>query len=142
VGLDASIRLLCALLAAILVAGCSSSEDLAAVRSRISHFRDQMAARQFSQIYDETSDDLKKSTTEKQMVDLLAAMERKLGAPKDTQDNGWKVDFRSSGTVVTLSLKTQFERGSGIETFTYRFSGSEALLLGYNINSSDLIINY
>jgi hypothetical protein len=41
-----------------------------------------------------------------------------------------------------LSLKTQFERGSGIETFTYRFSGSEALLLGYNINSSDLIINY
>jgi hypothetical protein len=141
VGLAASIRPLCALLAAILVAGCSSSEDLAAVRIQISHFRDLMAAQQFSRIYADASDDLKKSTTEKQMVDLLAAMEGKLGAAKDSQDNGWKVDFRTSGTVVTLSLKTQFERGSGIETFVYRFSGKEALLLGYNINSNDLIVN-
>jgi hypothetical protein len=141
VRLAALIRPLCALLAAILVAGCSSSEDLAAVRSQISHFRDLMAAQQFAQIYAEASDDLKKSTTEKQMVDLLAAMERKLGAAKDAQDSGWKLDFRSSGTVVTFSLKTQFEKGSGIETFVYRFSGKEPLLLGYHVNSNDLIIN-
>jgi hypothetical protein len=139
--LAASIRLLCALLAAILVAGCSSSEDLAAVRSQISHFRDQVAARQFEQIYAEASEDLKKSTTEKQMVDILAAIERKLGAVKDAQDNGWKIDFRTSGTVVTFSLKTQFEKGNGIETFVYRFSGKEPLLVGYHVNSNELIIN-
>jgi hypothetical protein len=75
------------------------------------------------------------------MVDILAAIERKLGAVKDAQDNGWKIDFRTSGTVVTFSLKTQFEKGNGIETFVYRFSGKEPLLVGYHVNSNELIIN-
>jgi outer membrane biogenesis lipoprotein LolB len=137
----ATVRFWCALMAAFLLAGCSSDESLTAVRSQISHFREQMASQQFHQIYAEASDDLKKSSTEQQMVDLLAAINRKLGAVADAKENGWKVDFRTTGSMVTLSLKTQFERGSGIETFVYRISGKDALLMGYHVNSNDLILN-
>ena len=135
------IRPWCALLAALLIAGCASPESLATVRSEISHFRDLVAMHRFRQIYSEASDDLRNTATEEQIVTMLSAIDRKLGAVKDSQDNGWKVDFRTSGTVVTLSLKTTFERGTGIETFVYRVAGKEASLLGYHINSNDLLIN-
>jgi|SRR5215472_8527143 len=134
-------RTWCTFLAALLLVSCSSSEDLTIVRSGIAHFRELMTAEQFGQIYAEAANDLKNSATEKQLTDFLAAVNRKLGSAKDSKDNGWAINFRTSGTVVTLTLKTEFERGSGIETFVYRVAGKDAQLMGYHLNSNDLITN-
>jgi len=43
--------------------------------------------------------------------------------------------------VITITYKTEFEKGSGTETFTYAISSGTALLLGYRINSNDLLTN-
>jgi hypothetical protein len=75
------------------------------------------------------------------MVALLAAVDRKLGAVKDAEKNGWNVNFQTSGTFVTLGFKTQFEHGRGVETFVYRIADGRALLAGYHINSNALITN-
>jgi len=84
---------------------------------------------------------LKKVTTKQDFVDLLAVVERKLGAVKETTKNGWNVNFQPSGTFVVLGFKTQFEKGTGEETFTYRISNRDALRVGYRINSNALITN-
>jgi hypothetical protein len=42
---------------------------------------------------------------------------------------------------VTLRFRTEFEKGTGDETFVYRVSGGKALLSGYHINSNDLLAN-
>ena len=137
-----SVRRLCGLLvAAVLVAGCSAGQDLALAQAQIAHFRQLVAAQQFGQIYSEGSDQLKKGTTEQDMVRLLAAIDRKLGAVKAAEGNGWNVNYNASGASVTLRFKTQFERGTGAETFVYRVAGGKALLAGYNINSNELTIN-
>jgi hypothetical protein len=137
-----SVRRLCGLLvAAVLIAGCSSSQDFTAAEAGIARFRELMAAQQFDQIYSEASDDLKKATTNQALVRLLAAVDRKLGAVKSTQKGGWKINYNPSGTTVTLTLKTQFEKGTGSETFVFRMAGGKALLAGYHITSDDLIAN-
>jgi hypothetical protein len=100
-----------------------------------------MAAQQFDQIYTETGDELKKATTKQDFVNLLGAVEGKLGGVKETTKNGWNVNFQPSGTFVVLGFKTQFEKGAGEETFTYRISDRDALLVGYRINSNTLITN-
>ena len=108
------VRRLCGLLvAAVLVAGCSSGQDLALAEAGIARFRELMAAQQFGRIYSEAADDLKKATTEPELIRLLAAVDRKLGAVKGAEKNGWSVNYKPSGTLVTLKLKTQFERGTG-----------------------------
>ena len=109
--------------------------------AQITHFRELMAAQRFGQIYSEAADELKRSTTDQAMVKLLSAVERKLGPVKSAERNGWGVNYQTSGTTVTLKYKTQFERGSGLETFVYRVAGDKALLAGYHINSTDLITN-
>jgi len=133
---------LCGLLvAAVLVTGCSSGQDLGLAEAGIARFRELMAAQQFGQIYSEAADDLKKATTEPELTRLLAAIDRKLGAVKSTEKNGWSVNYNPSGTSVTLKLKTEFERGTGAETFVYRITSGKALLAGYHINSTELITN-
>ena len=72
---------------------------------------------------------------------LLAAIDRKLGAVKSTQADGWKINYNPSGTTVQLGFKTQFEKGTGSETFVFRIAGGKALLSGYNITSNELITN-
>ena len=102
--------------AALLLCSCSSTENLSKADGQIPHLRQLMTERQFEQLYVETADDLKKVTTQKDFVALLAAVDLKLGAVKNTTKNGWNVNFHSSGTFVTLGFKTQFKRGSGEET--------------------------
>jgi hypothetical protein len=128
-------------LAALLLAACSSGQDLTLAEAEVARFRGQMAAHQFAEIYAQASDELKKSTTEERLTRLLSAIDGKLGAVKSADRTTWGVNFGTSGTTVTLKYKTQFERGTGEETFVYRISGGKAVLAGYHINSEDLITN-
>jgi hypothetical protein len=137
-----SFRQLCGLLvAAFLVTGCSSGQDLNLAQAEIERFRQLMAAQQFGQIYSEASDELKKTAGEQDMVRLLTAIDRKLGPVKNAEKNGWNVNYATSGTSATLKFNTQFERGTGAETFVYRIAGGKAQLAGYNITSNALITN-
>jgi hypothetical protein len=135
------IRRLCAFLAVALVAGCSSSADVATARMGIARFRELMEAQQFHQIYEEASDELKKKTQEQQFVRVLTAFRGKLGGVRVTEDNAMRVTFRPSGTLVELAFKTEFERGSGIETFAYNVVQGSAWLVGYRVDSADLVTN-
>jgi len=129
------------LIAALLMVGCSAKQDLAEAQEGIAHFRQMMTDRQFERIYSEGADQLKKSMTQQQLIRLLSAIDSKLGAFKSAESNGWNMNYNPSGTTVTLRFKTQFERGTGAETFTYRIVGGKALLANYQINSTDLIAN-
>jgi Protein of unknown function (DUF4019) len=135
------IRFLFAILAMVFTAGCSASADIASANTAVAHFRELMEQQQFQKIYEESADQNKKATTEEQWTKLLAAIHDKLGNVKNAQSTGWNVNYRPTGTVITLSYKTEFEKGSGTETFNYAISGGAALLLGYHINSSDLLTN-
>jgi hypothetical protein len=127
------------LVAAVVLSGCSYGQDVAAAEAAIVRFRQMMTDRQFSQIYLEGADELKKATTEQNMTRLLAAVDRKLGAVKVANKNGSNVHYSPSGVVVTINFKTEFEKGNGEERFVYRIAGEKALLQGYHINSLALI---
>ncbi len=127
--------------AALVLASCSLGQDASLAKAQIAHFREQMAAQQFDQIYAEAAGEFKSKTSEQDFVTLLAAFERKLGGVKSTKENGWKVNYITTGNFATLSYKTQFEKGEGVETFVYRLNGDKALLGGYTVNSPALVIN-
>jgi hypothetical protein len=126
---------------AVVLAACSASKDFDLAHAAVAQFRTLMTEQKFDQIYLEAADELKKTTTQPNFTRLLSAVERKLGPVKTAKANGWSVNYNSSGTSVTLKFNTEFEKGTGAETFTYRIRGDKALLAGYNINSDDLIAN-
>src|SRR5262245_58608898 len=110
------------LLAAAALPGCSASHDMSTAEAGVAHFRQLMSEQKYAEIYKESGDELKKATSEPQFTALLAAVERKLGAVKDSKKNGWNVSWNNLITTVTINLKPQFEKGSGDERFTFRIS--------------------
>src|SRR5205823_2106964 len=66
------------LVAVLLLAACSATQDVDLSHTAIAHFRELMAAQKFEQIYSESADEFKKTTTEQNLTRLLAAIDRKL----------------------------------------------------------------
>lgn len=94
----------------------------------------------FSEIYSSSDSKFKSETTEKQFLELMSAVQRKLG--KVTQTSTPNINIRTFNftTTVILNKKTTFEQGTGMEVFTFQMDGGKAVLVGYNIDSKDLIL--
>jgi hypothetical protein len=100
-----------------------------------------MAAKTFDQIYAEASDEFKAAATAEDLTKLLAAIDRKLGAFQSSTSSSWSVNYSTSGTSVVYAVRSLFANGSGDETFSFLIRDGKALLAGYNIQSSALILN-
>ncbi|WP_165232688.1 hypothetical protein [Aquisphaera insulae] len=93
-----------------------------------------------AEIYSASHSKMKGAAAEKQFLDLLGAVERKLGKVVQSVNAGFNVRSFNLTTTVVLNQTTTFEKGSGTEVFTFEMDGEKAVLVGYNINSNDLIV--
>jgi len=82
----------------------------------------------------------KGATTEKKFLEFIGAVQRKLGKVTQTTNTGFNVRSFNFITTVVLTQNTTFERGTAVEVFTFQMNGDKAVLVGYNINSNDLIL--
>jgi hypothetical protein len=128
-------------LTGLMLAACSATQDINTAQEAIAHFHQMLSAGQFEEIYALTDDSFKKASTDGDMKRILSTIDRKLGAVKTSESTGWNIGYTPSGTTITLRYQTQFEHGTGAETFRYRLADGKALLAGYNMNSNDLFMN-
>ena len=126
--------------AAAVVAGCSMSTDTKVAERAVDTFHEMLNAGQSDAIYSASGDELKKAAKREELVALLDAIHRKLGVTKSWTKKGWNVNYHTSGTFVTLNYSTIFDGGDAAEQFVYRLKDGKALLAGYHINSTALIV--
>ena len=129
------------LFAALLAALCACSVDTSVADQAVPTFHSELDAAQFAEIYDASADDMKRVSSEKDFVALLQAVHRKLGTSRSSEKQSWNVNYHTSGTFVTLTYKTTYERGDAMEQFVFHIQGKSALLAGYHINSNALVLN-
>lgn len=106
----------------------------------VQHFHEQLDAGQFDAIYEASAQDMKEATPRDKFVAFLDAVHRKLGAVKTASQEGWNVNYQTSGSFITMTYKTAFSDGDAVEQFTFRISGEQALLVGYHVNSEALVL--
>jgi hypothetical protein len=121
------------------VGSCSTKEDLAAAEREVEKFHQAYNAGHFDEIYEKTTDELKKKASREEFVGMLETIQRKLGKMTETKRTNWTVNFAAGGATVKLTYETSFAQSNGTETFDYRISGKKALLMGYNITSKNLL---
>ena len=114
----------------LILTGCSSSDELQAAEREVPRFRRMFDAGQFLQMYEQSAPELKGVTPKAKFIEFLTAVRSKLGTVKNAQRTSFNVRFGTGGTHVTLVYQSRFAAGSGVETFVYRTSGSEAKLAG------------
>lgn len=129
--------LACAVLA---LAGCSDiTKGKSASEAAIARFHELYNEGRFGEIWDEAHPKLRAGSNEEKYTEFMEAVRRKLGSVTSTANNGWKVNKKNLTTMVMMAQKTVFENGEGTESFVFQMEGEKALLLGYNIQSMDLI---
>jgi hypothetical protein len=132
-------------IALLLVLGLASSGcsvDTSPAEQAVPRFHSMLDAGNFAQIYDSCSEDLKSLSSQHDFVAFLAGVHRKLGASASSQRQGWRIDYRPTGTFVTLTYKTHFAEGEAQEQFVFRLQDNRALLAGYHIDSNALLLGH
>jgi hypothetical protein len=122
------------------LAACSTSADTQLAQQAVTKFHEALDAGQSLAIYDASADELKKVETRENFAAFLDAVHRKLGNSKSSTQRGWGVNYQSSGTFVTLTYGTTYSQGDATERFVYRLAGDKALLAGYHVDSTALIL--
>jgi hypothetical protein len=123
----------------ILFACTDTIKGKSVAEPKVAVFHEQLNEGQYEEIYAEASDDFRGAAPKEKVIALFSAMDNKLGKVKSSLIKTWNVRTYNFVTTVVLVADTQFEHGAGTETFTFRVSGDKATLLGYNINSLDMM---
>ena len=137
------VRAACAAIAAtmpLIAASCSMGDHVETAKAGVDEFHARLAESKFEEIYADSASDFQDATTQEDAVKLFAAVITKLGKPISSSQSGWHVNFGTGGTVVTLEMQTEFERGKGVERYVFRISDGVARLMSYHINSNDLVV--
>ena len=130
------------LAACLSLAGCSVTKDVPAAESAIGKFHQQLNAGSFDAVYAEAGAEMKGVDNPAASFNrFLSAIHRKLGAFQTGSSTSWKDNVTTTGHYVTIDYAARYERGAADENFVFRFEGSRAILAGYHINSTALIIN-
>ena len=126
-------------LCALALSACNPVADTKAADAGVVAFHQAMDAGRYAEIYDQSSTEMKSTTSRDDFIKLLGALHTKLGAFQSGATTNWNDNSTTGGHYVTLERSAKFARGPGTETFVFRMDGAEAKLAGYHVNSNVLI---
>lgn len=130
-----------ALVLTLLCGACSIGKGKEDAVKAVDRFHAQYARQQFDSIYAAADKDLKQTTTHAEFVRFMSAVHRKLGPIEETKPVGWNVQRQTNGSFVVLNYETDFARGPGTESFTWRIRQGVPRLQTYNVNSPALVVD-
>lgn len=105
----------------------------------VAAFHRQLDAGDFATIWRSSGQEMKSAASQADFQKLLEAVHTKLGKVKSATRTGWRVNTTTNGNFAILAYETEFANGKATETFTFKQEGEQAKLVGYNINSLDLM---
>lgn len=114
----------------------SSTPNVKIAQDAVAHFRSQMEAGQFQAIYAEADDAIRQKHNEDDFVRLIAAIDRGVGALKETRLSRARESWFSRGDkYVTLRYETTWERTKGEERFIVVIRQGQATLDSYKVTA-------
>src|SRR6266478_5196709 len=100
------------------VGSCSTKGKEMGERA-VDQFHNQFNAGQYHEIYSQSDEGFRKSTSEADTVVLFEAVRRKLGTVKNANQTTWHVNATPTGTVITFAYDVEYSEGKGTEQFVF-----------------------
>src|ERR1044072_253541 len=134
-----TIKIISLILLGIILVSCGLAKGKPAAEKAIAHFHDLYNKGKLEDIWKEADPAFRTAATRQKYDDLMTVVQRKLGKASSTVNSSWNVSTFNLKTTVHMTQQTTFEKGQGTESFTFALDGTNAVLVGYNIHSMDLI---
>lgn len=126
-------------LAAVLLTGCNPVEQANRARAQVDVFHQRLNAGDDRAIWANAGEELRQAISQEDFFRLLGTVRERLGPVEETSQANVNLNTNAQGTFTTLRMDTHFERGRGVETFVFRGTGDTLRLIGYYINSPDMM---
>jgi hypothetical protein len=123
----------------VAMAGCNFSAQQTASTHAIDLFHGELDSANYHAIWNDTGSEMRAVTTEPVFGKLLVTVHGKLGKVVKSEQVGINVNYNTGGTFTTTTMQTQFEHGTGQEVFVFKSTDHAPELVGYHINSNDLM---
>lgn len=134
-------NLLLLFIAGLVLAGCGDTiQGKSIAEPEVARFHERLNNQEFGTIYTSASEDFRKMIPQERAEALFAAIHRKLGRHKASSLVNWNVKTFNLTTTVVLAYQSNYTDGDATETFTFRVTDGVADLVGYSINSLDMLI--
>ena len=127
--------------AALFLVSCGAQEAIEDASNEVTMFHNSLDSEDYEGIWRSTGPALREVTSQEDFTKLLSAVHLKLGDVESTEQVNWRVNSTTDGTFAIVVMDTVFVEGTGQETFTFQREGEGLNLVGYNINSADMMIN-
>ena len=124
----------------LVTSSCGFAEGKDTAEKAMDQFHQQFNSEQYGEIYAAADAQFKRSTTEAALTQLLGAVRRKIGTFKQARQTNFNIVSGTNGTSVSMVYASEFTQGNATEQFQDAIVGSKGVLVGYNINSPDLIL--
>jgi PBP1b-binding outer membrane lipoprotein LpoB len=135
-----ALKAITVILVATFLGGCQGlTEGKASSEKAIAHIHELYNMGKLEQIWQEADPEFRNASQRTNFDELLGAERRKLGNAVSTSNRVFNVQSFNLTTKVSMTQDTVFEHGKGTEAFNLKMDGSNAVLVGYNIQSLDLI---
>lgn len=134
-----NIRTVAAAFFAILLSACNPMAQLDQSEQKIEKWHATYNEGDARTLYGQTSDEFREVTTIDQMRELVAVVSDKMGKVNATERTGFNINTDNGVTSTVVTMKTTFEKGEGIETFTFQGNGDETRLVGWNVDSPNFL---
>lgn len=125
----------------LMLGACGAQEAVNDANAEVARFHQQLDRADYETIWKNSGSAMQQSGPKDDFVKFLNAVHTKLGNVKESKSAGWNVNSNTGGSFVTLQENTTFEKGNGAETFIFSRDGDRLSLIGYQINSREMMIN-
>lgn len=128
-----------AALFALFLAACNPMAQLDTGEGEIAKFHETYNTGDARTLYGLTSEEFRAATTPDQMQALVDTVSERMGAVTSTERTGFNINTNNGETVSTITMTTQFEKGEGVETYTFMGTGDEMRLVGWHVDSPNFM---
>lgn len=118
---------------------CNPAAEMSDAKEKANALRQQWNAEEFSAIYTQAGSDFRGATSEEEYQRLFKTLRTKFGKVTSSKMAGIKMQKINLRSLVVVSFETTYEHGKATEVFTLERKNGEFILLGWNINSPDIV---
>jgi len=104
----------------------------------VGRFHHQMNVGDYDQIYDEATEEFRRSGTREDLKSLFEKIHDKMGSAGEPKAAGFHVNSRNGVVWVDQTFNTQFLNGQAQETFVWKIEQDKPFLHSYRIHSPNL----
>jgi len=104
----------------------------------VDHFHQELNNSDYDAIYEEASDEFRRSGNRSDIVKFLQMVHEKMGTSGNRKVAGFHVNWSNGRVTVNQVFNSEFALGQGQESFVWIVKQSQAKLYSYRIDSANL----